>query len=255
MTVLVGIRCTDGVVIGSDSAMTFGWSPENPTIEQFHPNKVDIVGSNIIVAATGHIGVGQRFTHEVEKVSNSDVVKNGPAVEAGRILANAAVKNFASTDTPKGRNGALVALPIRGKAELIEFQPADFQPEVKTPAVWYASMGSGQVIADPLLGFVRTAFWKEGVPDLQAGLFAATFVLKLACDMAPVGVSHPLQMAVLRKGKEGRGGFRASRLSRDELAEHEESVTGAIDRLGEYRAQLAGKDKPDAGPPGPPPAR
>lgn len=159
MTVVVGIRCTDGVVIGSDSAMTFGRSPQHPTIEQFHPNKIDIVGSNIIVTGTGHIGLGQRFTHEVEKVSNSDVIKNGHVVEVGQILA-------------------------------------------------------------------RAAFWKDGVPDLQEGIFAATFVLKLACDMAPVGVSPPLQMVVLRKGKEGRGGFRAFRLSKDDLAEHEESVTG-----------------------------
>ena len=258
MTVLVGIRCTDGVVIGADSAMTFGISVQQPTIEQPHPNKISIINDKIILAGTGYIGHDQRFMHEVGKLSNTknDGLRGCPVVEVGRKLAEVALRNFTSTGSKSGQYGALVALPVDGKsgtkAELIEFPVIDFQPEVKTSDVWYASMGAAQGIADPLLGFARTAFWNDGAPDLQEGIFTATFVLGLACDMAPYGVERPLQMAILRKGKEGRGGWRASRLTQDELAEHEESVKGAIRRLGKYRLKLAGEDQPDVAPPEPP---
>ena len=178
------------------------------------------------------------------------MLRDNHVVDMGTKLAQAALQNFASTGGFKaGQYGALVAVPVGGKSELIEFSGADFQPEVKTADVWYASMGSAQSIADPLLGFVRESFWKEGAPELREGMFGATFVLKLACNMAPYGVADPIQLAILRKGKEGRGGWRASRVPKEELIEHEESVNGAIERLGEYRTQLAGKDQPPAGPP------
>ena len=68
MTVVVGIRCTDGVVIGTDSAMTFGLSAQQLTIEQPYHSKIDVVENHIIVAGTGHIGLGQRFAYEVKKL-------------------------------------------------------------------------------------------------------------------------------------------------------------------------------------------
>ena len=262
MTVLVGIRCTDGAVIGADSAMTFGISAQHSTIAQPHPNKISIINDQIILAGTGYIGHDQRFMHEIEKLSNAknNKLRGLPAVEVGRKLAHAALSNFTTTGSKTGQYGALVALPVDTKAgpkasanaELIEFPVVDFQPEVKTADVWYVSMGSGQGIADPLLGFARAAFWDDGAPDLQQGIFAATFVLSLACDMAPGGVARPLQMAILRKGKEGRGAWRATRLTAEELREHEESVKGAIKRLGKYRIKLAGQDHPDDALPGPP---
>ena len=251
MTVIVGIRCTDGVVVGSDSAMTFGAGPGLFTIEQHNPNKISIVQERIIVAGTGQSGLGQRFIHEVEKLWKDNGMRGCPTVEVGRKLSESAISNFCSTDTPKGEFGALIALPVENAAELVEFQIADFQPDVKTGDVWYASMGAGQSIADPLLGFVREAFWQNGVPNLREGVFAATFVLKLACDMAPFGVAPPLQMALLYRDPENVGQWRARRLSEPELLEHEESVDGAIQQLGEYRAKLAGEDMPVTGLPGP----
>ena len=119
---------------------------------------------------------------------------------------------------------------------MIEFQVSDFQPEVKTEHLWYASMGSGQPIADPLLGLVREAFWKDGVPDIKQGLFAATFVLYLACSMAPGGVAEPIQMGVIERDPENKGRWKARRLSANDLHEHTESVKGAIKHLGRYES-------------------
>jgi hypothetical protein len=52
MTVLVGVLCTDGVIVGSDSSATFGAAPNLSTIEQ-PIQKTFIVGNDVIFATTG----------------------------------------------------------------------------------------------------------------------------------------------------------------------------------------------------------
>ena len=63
MTILVGILCKDGVVVGTDSSATFA-AGQFRTIEQ-ETKKIDIISGQIIVAGTGQIGLGQRFYSQI----------------------------------------------------------------------------------------------------------------------------------------------------------------------------------------------
>lgn len=49
MTLVVGILCKDGVVIGADSAITFGLSPQQPTIEQPYSKKITVILDQVII--------------------------------------------------------------------------------------------------------------------------------------------------------------------------------------------------------------
>jgi 20S proteasome alpha/beta subunit len=62
MTVIVGILCSDGVVIGSDSALAVG-RVGRYTIERQEGSvfKIEIIEDNIITAFTGAAGLAQRF--------------------------------------------------------------------------------------------------------------------------------------------------------------------------------------------------
>ena len=250
MTVVVGIRCTDAVVIGTDSAMTFGASAQQMTIEQPYRSKIDVIDSHIILAGTGQIGLGQRFAYEVEKLWKTKSFSDKNLVDIGTLIAQKTRDNFISTNVQTGQYGALAAVPCGKKAELIEFDLLTFQPEFKTADNWYASMGSGQMVADPLLGFVRKVFWGDSPPKRQDGIFAATMVLKLACDMAPFGVAPPIQMAALAPNHKGQ--LAASLLSEDELNEHGENVIGALEYFRKYPDQI--KKTADGPMPSPPPA-
>ena len=250
MTVVVGIRCTDGVVIGTDSAMILGPSAQQLTIEQPYRSKIDVIDSHIIVAGTGQIGLGQRFAHEVEQLWKEKSFAGKSLVEIGALIAKNTLGNFISTHVPSGQYGALVAVPCGKRAELIEFDAATFQPEFKTVDNWYASMGSGQMVADPLLGFVRQVFWGDSPPKRQDGVFAATMVLKLACDMAPLGVAPPIQMAIFAPNHKGQ--LAASHLSEDELHEHEGNVKEALEYFSKYPDQI--RNPPDGPMPPAPPA-
>jgi len=56
MTLVVGLICKDGVVIGTDSEATFSFG-SLPTIVQVAP-KIDIVKDKVLVASAGAVGLG-----------------------------------------------------------------------------------------------------------------------------------------------------------------------------------------------------
>lgn len=239
MTVLVGVHCKDGVVVGSDSAATFA-AGQVRTIEQL-TKKIDVIGDHVIVAGTGAVGLGQRFTAIVQDAWDKKIFTHS-AIEIGKYLSAAAIQDFASTHAGLGQFGALVAFPCHDGPQLIEFGVADFQPELKEPdRLWYVSMGSGQAIADPFLALMREVFWDDGTPSHTDGTFAVTWTLTHAIKVNPGGVNGPPQIAVLSREN---GKYRARLLDDGDLAEHQQNVQGAIEHLRLYPLILKGEAAP-----------
>jgi hypothetical protein len=168
MTVIVGILCSDGVVIGSDSAMVAGRSTSGYTIERQDGDvlKIEIIENDIITAITGAMGLAQRFNEQAAatirtlrqpfqpamiqgfvisplqqiltgKVPAGSVPYNiiGP-VELGRIIAQVTISDFHRTQSTYQMNngwglGALFAFVNGDKPNLIDFDPVQFHPELK----------------------------------------------------------------------------------------------------------------------------
>ena len=67
MTVIVGILCSDGVVIGTDSTMVAGRLTTGYTIEREQGDvlKIEVIGDDAITAVTGAMGLAQRFNDQV----------------------------------------------------------------------------------------------------------------------------------------------------------------------------------------------
>jgi hypothetical protein len=67
MTIIVGILCSDGVVIGSDSALAVG-RVGRYTIERQEGDvfKIEIIENDIVTAFTGAAGLAQRFNDQVK---------------------------------------------------------------------------------------------------------------------------------------------------------------------------------------------
>jgi hypothetical protein len=67
MTVIVGILCSDGVVIGSDSAMAVGRALSGYSVERDDGGllKIEIIGYDAITAVTGAMGLAQRFNEKI----------------------------------------------------------------------------------------------------------------------------------------------------------------------------------------------
>jgi len=235
MTAIVGIQCPDGVIIGTDSALTFT-SGQTRTIEQTG-EKLVIIGDSIIVAGTGQVGLGQRFADVVEKAWQAKVFSNPtPALHKAKTLCKSALEDFTSTFVQKGNYGALVAFVAEDKAQLCEFAVTDFQPEFKTKQLWYCSMGVTQHITDSFLALMRDILWKNGPPPLTDGIFAATWTLDHAVTVNPGGVNAPVRIATLSRGRDGK--FKAEILEESELQEHRQNIEGAKQHLVKYCESL-----------------
>jgi len=176
----------------------------------------------------------------VQNAHDGKVLQKNP-IDVGRQLAASAVNDFASTKATMGTYGALVAFPHGHEFELCEFAVTNFQPELKRD-IWYVAMGSGQPIADPCLGFIRQAFWSDGIPSVEDGVFAVVWTLAQAIELNPGGIKGPMQIAKLATHA---GKAIARLLDENEILEHEENVKGAIKHLRQYRKNVQGAEAVD----------
>ena len=82
---------------------------------------------------------------------------------------------------------------------LIEFATNNFQAEYKEKKLFFASMGSGQSLADPFLAFVSRVLWKNTLPDVKSGRFGLYWALAHTIKYAPGLVGPPIRLATLSK--------------------------------------------------------
>lgn len=245
MTAIVGVYCEDGVVIGTDSSVSFSAGAHFRTIEQ-KAEKITIIHDQVIVAGTGQVGMGQRFCDVIEKGWNEEKIFSKLSyLDVGRYLAQQGVQDFSSTGAKRESFGALIAFTCKEKHHLCEFQVDDFQPEFKNETLWYVSMGSAQPITDPFLAFIRKVFWQDNLPKVQDALFAVTWTLDHAVDVNPGGVNGPVRIAVLERSAASGGKLSARLLDDSELAEHREAIDAAENRLREFQKSYQSNDAPD----------
>jgi hypothetical protein len=235
VTALVGIYCKDGIVVGADSAATSSTAGGVSTIEQ-PLMKIEIIGGRLIIAGTGQIGLGQRFTAVAKKLCEEKKLLECDPHAVAKTLAQNALRDWDSTFAPKGQYGALVAFPCKKDRHLVEFASVDFQPEFKNSNLWYVSMGSAQTIMDPLLALMRQVFWADGPPSIQDAIFAATWMLDHAVTVNPGGVNQPVRIAVMETVNDE---WRARLLTEEELLEHRGNVEAAKEALRNYKVHMA----------------
>lgn len=236
MTILIGILCKDGVVIGSDSAATSVASDGYPTVEQ-QTKKIEIL-NNVIATSTGSAGLGQRFYQVVTDYWVQNNIENESISTISVDLSRNTINNFKSSYIECNGFGALLAYFHQGKFQLCEFDQNSFQPEYKFEHSWFVAMGSGQFLADPFLGFLRRIFWEKSMPDLQEGIFAAQFTLQHTIALNPGGINGPTQIAILKNDNNGQ--IIPSFLSDDELREHQDNIDSLEAHIRNYKSKMQG---------------
>ena len=74
MTLIVGVRCEYGVVLAADQQATHGVFGA-PTIGQ-PVEKIRLLGTNVLLGISGHVGVGQQIEDAISQASRSVHQKN-----------------------------------------------------------------------------------------------------------------------------------------------------------------------------------
>jgi hypothetical protein len=171
MTVLVGILCSDGVVIGTDSAAASSPVPGQVVMEYPGVLKIELVGEDIITATTGAVGLSQRFNEQagaifrflktayqppqivqgvgfigtpIQQILAGQVPQGQiplnvlSPIAVGRTISQLAINDFKSTQSALQSVanhgwgfGALLAFVKDDTPHLIEFDQVQFHPELK----------------------------------------------------------------------------------------------------------------------------
>lgn len=202
MTILVGVKCKDGIVIGADSVATSTMG-HNPLVQILSNDKLQLIGNHGIMASTGSVGLSQRLKAVLDKLWTAGTSRNDP-VQYMSEVAKLTIQDFANTmlqRTPQGGIGfgALLAMIIQSKPYLFEFGTTDFQPEMKQGKLFAVSIGSGQLLADPFLAFVSRVLWENTEPTVEMAKVGVYWVLDHTIKYAPGGVGEPIRLGVLKQ--------------------------------------------------------
>lgn len=255
MTLIIGIKCSDGLVLGADGAATLGDVTGLITVLQ-PVAKLKIVKEKAIVAVSGPVGLSQLYVDSIDKLCNSFRDCDGPTLcrkirdefrkdaEIALHMAALARQVIGNPAQIGAVTQTLVALAAKDGKQLIQFD-CECNPEMATEDLFFTSIGSGQPIADPFLAFIRRVFWDKGLPSLADGIFAVVWTLHHAINTAPGGIAEPIELAILKiDGTQAE----AKKLTDGELKEHRQH----IDEAERYIKKFKEQERPTATEPQPP---
>ena len=246
MTLIIGYKCSDGVVVGADSGATMGDYVSGLRTIMQSVTKLHIAGGKAIVGVSGPVGLGQLFFDSVDNIHNDFRDLDAPTIcrklrEEFQKDATIALRMAGLATSVIGAQAqisaittTLVALAARNEPHLIQFD-CQCNPEMATTDLPFVSIGSGQIIADPFLAFLRRIFWKDSLPPISEGTFAVVWTLEHAIATAPGGIEGPINLGVLKI--EGTQPV-ARLLSNDELQEHREVKSQAENYFKKFEQEL-----------------
>lgn len=231
MTIIVGVKCTDGVVIGSDSIATSA-AGVTPIMQIISNDKIRIFVDKVIVATSGPAGYTQRLHFQIEAAVRGGVFSKLGKNERPQNISKRFLSDLQSSLALAHPNhgigfGALLATEISGEPCLIEYASNSFQPEYKENKLFFVSMGSGQPLADPFLAFISKVLWKNTLPDIRLGRFGVYWALRHTINLAPGLVGPPIRIAILSKRDNSWAAFEPA-----EDQEAEQYIASLEDRIG-----------------------
>lgn len=247
MTLIIGIECKDGIVMGADGGATLGDVTQFTVMQP--TKKLKIISESVIIGTSGQVGLGQQFKAATEKVWQDKKLVGQKSTGAGKELSKALwecaviewqraaiTRGSAPVVAQMGTNFQIaIALPVSGKPCLFQFD-RKCSPEETTEDLPFFAIGSAQKTAETFLAFIREVLWKKNtVPSLADGRFAAFWTLEHCIRISPGGISEPKQIATLENTKKG---WRARELSEPEITHHSGMVNEIEKHIEEFVQQF-----------------
>ncbi|MFQ5874195.1 MAG: hypothetical protein ACE5JL_10390 [Dehalococcoidia bacterium] len=260
MTLIIGIKCEDGVVVGADGAATLG-ALGTRTVRQ-PMKKLTVIDERVIVGVSGPVGMQQRFVAEVEELWRVKKLSGKKPEEAMTIIREVLWKHVEPEMKAATVSAQLIGTPLAAESAIshaivacVLKQPCLIQynqqcsPELASADLPFVAIGSGQSLADPFLAFLRDVFWPNRLPSVEDAIFATVWTLKHAIATLPGGVAGPIQVAAVKRVG---GNWGAKILDDRELQEHDVAISAARDRLAGFREALHAEAQEAESPPEPP---
>jgi 20S proteasome alpha/beta subunit len=252
MTLIIGIKGKDGIVMASDGAATLGSMGQSTALQP--TRKLSVIKEKLVIGVSGPVGLGQMLKGKAEAMWDAHALSGKKPHEGMQVLsqgfreyilpelqvARVASQTIGNAGLSSAICLTLVAVPIGGDLCLFQFDQQG-SPEETTEEIPFASIGSGQPIADPFLGLLRRIFWSDHQPTVQEALFAAVWALDHAIKINPGGVAEPMQVITMIKNG---ANIEIKELSDAELSEHRTAVKAAEGAIAEslthFKKSMAG---------------
>jgi 20S proteasome alpha/beta subunit len=244
MTLIVGIKCTDGIVMGADSAQTMQGYMHQST------KKLATIGEDLVIGSSGAGCVAHQLRWALEAAASNGAIDTKDLRSAARSLKRqmlpvikqnyevcANLRQISSSPPADPSSESLVAVPVANEVRLFHFNCACSPIEI-TDDVCFGSIGSGIFAANPFLLLMKRTWWANNQPSVAVGVVATVWALEHAIQTSSGGVAEPKQLITLTCQN---GQWKAKEFSPHELVDHHETIRGLENRLGRtLRKELEG---------------
>lgn len=191
MTLVVGVRCTNGIVLAADGAAHHG--VVRPTVRSAF-KKIRIVGGVAAVAVAGTTSILQQYEDVLDTLVRENAFVELRPVSAMNVLRNRLMEQMQAQFNVSHIAAAidkealasctadlLAVLFVDGKARLFHFDKY-LAPEEIRDEIPFIAIGTGHVTADPFLAYLRRIYCDGKCPSLPLGTMTATYTLKHAIE-------------------------------------------------------------------------
>lgn len=237
MTLIIGVRCGDGVVIGSDSVTTYSSPDGQRTIEQETETKIRLIKNSALYASAGAVGpsqdvlstldsnwknINKKPRYHTVKKEVADRISGQIKFYARRMEETLVIANRDQPFVTKVDIESLIALPIDSDFHLFRFDEHG-NPEEYTSDLPIVTIGSGQVQADPFLAFVKRVAWNDEQPNtVKQGIVGVLWTLRyVIARNSALGVGGQPSIGILEMADEK---WRASVLYGDRLSFYVDAI-------------------------------
>lgn len=249
MTLIVGMKCCDGVVIAADTAAAVE-SGERGTSTVHNMHKICACQSPChAVGVAGTAGLSQIYGLAL-RTALSDITTFS-ALDATQAMIDIR-DHFCSVvheelrlerkraklqrKRPKYRDSAghaLVAVWVSGEARLFHYSDQVQAYEVRHESP-YQIIGDGQDAANPFLQYLRLKFLDEKSPNLAEGVVAALWTVRYAINVHHQTVGGDVQVVTLSDSRE------LKELGPEEIVEPVELIVAAEQSMYELKRKIRG---------------
>lgn len=241
MTLIIGIKCPDGIVIGADSITTYG-----SEIEQEVRDKIQFIADDAFIANAGAVGLSQlinaslrRSWSRVREQTDVTAAKNEISkhmwsqISQALKRADEAKERFGNGVYDAVRCHSLMAFPFENSNVLLHLDECAQPGEITLESPFF-SIGTGNRQADPFLAYIRHTLWRDEFPqNVAEGIFSVIWALDHVSRVnAGLGVGGRSNVFVLRNEE---GSWLAERLDENSLGEQLLAVQAAEGALRRFR--------------------
>ncbi|GEO39339.1 hypothetical protein SAE02_34870 [Skermanella aerolata] len=229
MTIAIGLFCTDGLVIATDSAITIA-THDGATTEMKAP-KIFYLMDDVIFAYSGNSIVAERIRRRLASFLPAWLEESTTADDLGDRICTGLEKMFSKyvTDPLKGIDCTIMlGIIFKGAPELILFS-GGFRPQFYSKDYFYVAHGSGKQFADPFMSFLQNTCDFRTL-KVENGRLLSYWIIDHVIETNTGGVRGPIQLQYFLK-RDGSAGY--DHLSIDDTDQYENKIQEINGRISQ----------------------